>query len=95
MDAFVDLILYNLENINWDGPAVFVVLILAALVLFKKWTIFLLVLFTIVLGWGAQDLIITNFESDLEIVSVPLIIYTIGGGTVLILALISFFKKSI
>ncbi|MCD6308063.1 MAG: hypothetical protein J7M24_03600 [Candidatus Latescibacteria bacterium] len=95
MDAFVNMILYNLENINWDGPAIFVVLILAALVLFKKWTMLLLVVFTIVLGWGAEDLIITNYESDMEIVSVPLIIYSIGGGTVLILALISFFKKAL
>ncbi len=95
MADFLDLILYNLENINWDGPAIFVVLILVGMLLFRKWTMLLLVIFTIVLGWGAQDLIITSMESDMDVVSVPLIIYSIGGGTVLILALISFFKSSI
>ena len=95
MDAFLDLVLHNLKNINWDGPAIFVVIILAVLIILRRWAMLMLVLLTIVLGWGAQDLIITNLESDYEIISVPFIIYCVGGGTVILLILISFFKSSI
>jgi len=95
METLVDLILTNLRETDWSGPALFVVLILAVLVIFRKWAMFLLILLTIVLGWGAQDLIITNLESSREIISVPFVIYCVGGGTVILLAIISFFKSSI
>jgi len=64
METLVDLILTNLRETDWSGPALFVVLILAVLVIFRKWAMFLLILLTIVLGWGAQDLIITNPTSN-------------------------------
>jgi len=95
MDMFIDTIMYNLESINWDGPAIFVVLILAILIIMRKWSMLLLIVLTIVLGWGAQDLIITNLDSDQELISVPLVIYSVGGGTILLLALYSFFKSSL
>jgi len=95
MDAIVNMVLQNLKSINWDGPAIFVVIILAVLVILRKWAMLLLVLLTIVLGWGAQDLIITNLESTQKVISVPFVIYCVGGGTILLLALVSFFKSSI
>ena len=95
MEVYIDIFRQNLLSINWDGPAIFVVLILAVLIILRKWSMLLMILLTIVLGWGAQDLIITNYESEQQIVSVPLVIYCVGGGTVILLALYSFFKSSI
>ena len=95
MDAFIDMILQNLRAINWDGPAIFVVIILAILTVFRKWSMLLLIILTVVLGWGAQNLMITSIDSEIAVISVPFVIYCIGGGIIVILALISFFKSSI
>jgi len=95
MNTIIDILLTNLKDINWDGPAIFVVIILAVMAVFRKWSMLLLIILTIVLGWGAQDLIITNLDSEQTLTSVPFIIYCIGGGTIILLALISFFKSSI
>ncbi len=95
MNSIIDILLKNLKDINWDGPAIFVVIILAVMAVFRKWSMLLLIILTVVLSWGAQDLIITNLESEQTLISVPFIIYCIGGGTIILLALISFFKSSI
>ena len=92
MDSFIDKVLMGLMNIDWDGPAMFGIIFLALLALFKKWQILLLTLLTLVLGWGAQDFIITNADSNIPLINVPLLIYCIGGGVILILVIISFFK---
>ena len=68
---------------------------LAVLAIFRQYRILLLTLLTIVLGWGAGDLIIQNIETDMQVISVSLLIYCIGGGIVLILCLISFFKLAV
>ena len=95
MDVFIDMVLDNLSAINWEGPSIFVIILFAFLAIFKKWGILLITILTIVLGWGAQDLIISNIETKAGVTSVPLIIYCIGGGIILILILITFFKSSI
>ena len=95
MNSIINILLTNLKDINWDGPAIFVVIILAVMAVFRKWSMLLLIILTVVLSWGAQDLIITNLESEQTLISVPFIIYCIGGGTIILLALISFFKSSI
>jgi hypothetical protein len=95
MDIFIDLAKEQIMNINWDGPALFVLIILAILLILRKWSMFLLIVLTIVLGWGAEDLIITSMGTDQEIISVPFLIYCIGGGAIIILALISFFKSAV
>ena len=95
MDTAIDFVLENLTAINWSGPALFVVIILAILLLLKKWAMFFLIVLTILLGWGAQDLIITNIESTNKVISVSFVIYCIGGGVIFLLALIAFLKSSI
>ena len=95
MDGVIDMVLYNLKATDWGGLAIFVVIILAILLLMRKWAMFLLILLTVALGWGAQDLIITNLESSHEVISLPFVIYCVGGGTILIIALVSFFKSSL
>ena len=95
MDAFINILKEHLMNIDLEGPSIFVIVIMAVLVIFRKWGIFLLILLTIVLGWGAENLIITNLTTNMEIISIPLLIYCIGGGTIVILVLISFFKSSL
>jgi hypothetical protein len=95
MNDIVSMIVENLKATDWSGPAIFVVIILAILLVLRKWSMFLLILLTVVLGWGAQDLIITNLESSREVISLPFVIYCVGGGTIIILALVSFFKSSI
>jgi hypothetical protein len=95
MSDIVSIIAENLKATDWSGPALFVVIILAILLLLRKWSMFLLILLTVVLGWGAQDLIITNLESSQKVISLPFVIYCVGGGIIIILALVSFFKSSI
>lgn len=92
MDAFIDLILNKLSTFNWEGPAMFTIIFLAFLAIFRKWSILLITLLTIVLGWGAEDLMIMTIETQHEIISLPFIIYCVGGGIALILFIISVLK---
>jgi len=100
MATFINSIIINLTSIELEGLAIFTILFLVFLAIFRKWLVLLLTLLTIVLGWGAQDLIITNIASYTNnpdqaamIVNVPLIIYCIGGVMVIILLLISFLRS--
>ena len=93
MSGFIDLILENLRTINWEGPAAFVVAVMAVFVFFRKWSLILLVILTVVISWGAEDLIILNLESKNEVISAPLLVYIVGGLTVFLLALFSFYKS--
>ncbi|HUT63664.1 MAG TPA: hypothetical protein VMZ04_06875, partial [Anaerolineae bacterium] len=68
---------------------------LALLAIFRKWGILLLTILTIVLAWGAGDLMITNILSQDTVISVSLLVYCIGGGIIMILILISFLKSSL
>ncbi|MHB9028358.1 MAG: hypothetical protein ACYC9O_06285 [Candidatus Latescibacterota bacterium] len=93
MGEFYARILENMRGIDYQGPAMFVIVFLALLAVFRRWSILLLALLTIVLGWGAQDLIILNMESQSRIVSMPLLIYGFGGFIILVLVLVSFYKS--
>ena len=95
MYAYIDKILYYLREINWEGPAMFAIIFLALLAIFRKWSILLLTILTIVLAWGAGDLVITNILSQNTVISVSLLVYCIGGGIIMILILISFLKSSL
>jgi hypothetical protein len=78
--------------VDWEGPGVFAIILLTILALFRKWKILLITLLTVVLGWGAQDIIVMNLETNMRIISLSLLIYCIGGGLMIILSLISFFR---
>ncbi len=93
MGGFVDLILEHLRAINWEGPAAFVVAVITVFAFFRKWSLILLILFTVVISWGAEDLIILNLESKNEVISAPLLVYIVGGLSVFLLALFSFYKS--
>lgn len=93
MDSLIQPALDFIQSYNWNSPFSFIILVLVGLLLLKKFTIFLIVLVTIVLGWGAQDLMITSVGSNNEIISMPLIIYGIGGVAFIILSLISFYRS--
>ena len=88
MEIFIENILWNLTHIDWEGSAMFAIVILSVLAIFKQWHILLLTLLFIVLGWGAHDIIIMNVETDMKIMSLPLFVYFLGGGVVIILSLI-------
>jgi hypothetical protein len=90
---YIDLILERFHSIDWEGPATFVVLFLALLAYFKKYIIILFITLTFVIAWGAKDLIITNRETSDQVFSIPLLIYSVGGGVVIILLLYSFYKS--
>ena len=92
MTAFIDKIVWNLNTVDWEGPGVFAIILLTILALFRKWKILLITLLTVVLGWGAQDIIVMNLETNMRIISLSLLIYCIGGGLMIILSLISFFR---
>jgi len=95
MTAFIDNIVENATNIQWEGTAMFVVIILAILAVSRQYHVLLLALLVIVLGWGVQDMMVMNLETQRRIISLPLLIYTAGGGLVLILCILSFFKSAI
>ena len=92
MDSFFDVVIENLKHVNWEGPAAFVVAIMAVFAFMRKWSLLLLVILTIAIGWGAENLIILNLDTDNEMISLPLLVYAIGGVCIFLLALYSFFK---
>ena len=93
MDALIQAALEYIQTYNWNSPFTFVMVVLVGLLILKKFAIFLIVLATVVIGYGAQDLIITSAATDKEVVSLPLIIYGIGGFAFIVLSLISFYKS--
>ena len=95
MNTFVENILWNLSHINWEGYAMFATVLLAIFAVFRQWKILLLTLLVIALGWGVQDIIIMNVNTDASVISLPLFIYCIGGGLIIILSLIAFLKSAI
>ena len=94
MDALTQPALEFIKNYNWNSPFTFIIVVLAGLLILKKFSMFLIVLVTVVIGWGAQDLIITSATTNREIVSIPLIVYGIGGVAFIVLSLISFYRSS-
>ncbi|MCD6309015.1 MAG: hypothetical protein J7M24_08485 [Candidatus Latescibacteria bacterium] len=95
MGYFIDNILWHISETNWDGPAMFVVIVFAILALFRQWHVLLIILLTFALAWGAEDLIIFNIENESRVISVPLLVYSAGGGVVVLLSLLSFFRIAI
>ncbi|MFC1606658.1 hypothetical protein ACFL47_01700 [Candidatus Latescibacterota bacterium] len=95
MDAFIDNIVWNFQNLNWEGPAMFFIIVLAVFSVFRQWHILLLTLLTIVIGWGVEDMMITNLETDARVIIVTLLIYCCGGFLVIVLSLFSFIRYAI
>ena len=93
MESLLDRIVENLTKINWEGPSAFVVALLAIFAFLRKFTLVLLIILTVVIGWGAEDLIVLNLNTNDRIISAPLLVYIIGGVTVFFLTLYSFFKS--
>lgn len=93
MDSFIDNIITNLTAVNLEGPAAFVVALLALFAFLRKYSLVLLIILTIVLAWGAQDIILLSINTDDEVISLPLLIYIVGGVCVFLVALFSFFKS--
>jgi len=94
VSSFISNIISNIAGIDWQGPAVFAIIALAVLALFQKWRLVLLTLLTVVLGWGAEDMLLMNNATNQKIVSVSLLVYTAGGVCVIVLALMEFMKTS-
>ena len=94
MDALTQPALEFIKNYNWNSPFTFIIVVLLGLLILKKFSMFLIVLVTVIIGWGAQDLIITSSTTNREIVSIPLIVYGIGGVAFIVLSLISFYRSS-
>ena len=94
MDALTQPALEFIKNYNWNSPFTFIIVVLVGLLILKKFSMFLIVLVTVIIGWGAQDLIITSSTTSKEIVSIPLIVYGIGGIAFIVLSLISFYRSS-
>ena len=89
----METVINIIRDYNWENPFTFVIVILVALVVMRKWSVFLLVLLTAALSWGAQDLIIINLETKRQIVDLPIIIYGVGGVLFIVLTLLSFYKS--
>ena len=93
MEGWVGNLIGHLKSINYEGPAMFVIAFLAVLAVFRKFSILLVTLLVIVLGWGAQDLIIWNINTQKSVMNLPLVIYCAGGVIILVLSLISFYRS--
>ena len=93
MEGFIDTIIEHLTNINWKGPAAFIVAILAVFAFLRKFFLMLMIILTIVIGWGAEDIILFNLETNNRMISASFLVYIIGGVSVFLLALYSFFKS--
>ena len=93
MESLVDIIMERLSNINWEGPAAFVIAIMALFAFFRKFSLVLLVILIVAIGWGAEDLILLNMKTKSELISLPLLIYAVGGVAIFVLAMFSFFKS--
>ena len=83
----------NIQSYNWNNPFTFVIVVLVGLLILKKISMFLLVMLTVILGYGAQDLMITNINSESELISLPLIVYGVGGVSFIVLSLVSFYRS--
>ena len=92
MESIIENIVVNFKAINWEGPAMFFIIVLAFLSVFRQWHILLLVLLTIVIGWGAEDIMLLNIETGNNVISLSLVIYCCGGGIAFILSLLAFLK---
>ena len=88
----METIFTRIQTYNGESPLSFIIIIFFMLVLFRKWGILLLSLLTLFLGWYARDLIILHLITHREIVSVPLVIYGIGGTLIGVVSLITFIK---
>ena len=93
MDQLIAKVLSNLQDINWESPAAFVIALIAVFALMKRWSLVLLIVLTVVLGWGAEDMIILNLTTEDRIVSLPFLIYIVGSLVVFLFAMTSFFKS--
>lgn len=93
MDYMLDKIIQNLKGINFEGPAMFVIVLLTLMAVLRKWSILLITLLIIVLGWGAQNLVIMNIKTQSPLINLPILIYGVGGLIIIILILYSFFKS--
>ena len=92
MESFIDNIVVNFKAVSWEGPVMFLIIILAVLSVSRQWHILLLVLMTVVIGWGAEDIMLMNIETSNNVISLSLVIYCCGGEIALILSLLAFFK---
>ena len=93
MESFIDTVIQNLTHINWEGPAAFFIAALAIFALFRKFSLVLIIILTIAIGWGAEDIIIFNLQTDDKLIGAPFLVYIIGGITTFFLAVYSFFKS--
>ena len=93
MDSLIDNILANLSAVTLEGPAAFVVALLALFAFLRKYSLVLLIILTIVLAWGAQDIILISMTTDEDIITLPLLIYAVGGVCIFVVAIFSFFKS--
>ncbi len=75
MDQLISFITSNIHQVDWEGPAAFVVAILAVFTFFRRFSLVLLILLIIVLGWGAENLIVTDLSNQERGFPLPLIIY--------------------
>ncbi|MBN1292535.1 MAG: hypothetical protein JXB48_11910 [Candidatus Latescibacteria bacterium] len=82
-----------IREYNWESPFTFIIVILISMAFMRKWSIFLLVLITSLVGWLTQDFIIINMDTERQLVSLPVIVYGGGGLLFVILVLLSFYKS--
>jgi hypothetical protein len=93
MGNLLEKIIQNLKGMNFEGPAMIVIVLLALLAVFRKWSILLFTLLVVVIGWGARDLMIMNMRTQSPVINLSLLIYGFGGVIIILLILYSFYKS--
>ena len=93
MDALIQTVRNYLASYDWDNPLTFVFVIAAGLLFFRKFSIFIVLVATVIAGTIVRNMIVLNINTNHEIVALDWIVYGIGGLLFVVYLLISFYRS--
>lgn len=93
MDALIQTLKNYYTTYNWDNPLTFVFIIGAGLLFFRKFTIFLVLVATVVTGTIVRNMMVLNLNTNREVIPLDWIVYGIGGLLFVVFLLISFYRS--
>jgi hypothetical protein len=92
METLVQHAIALIGTIDWQSPVVFIVVAGIWLAVIGRWGILLLIVGTAAVGSVVGDFIIMNIHTSHEVVTLPVVIYCIGGLLVLVSAGVAFVR---
>jgi hypothetical protein len=92
METLVNSINAYIRTFSFDNPSSYLVIGLIFLAILSKWKILVLVLLTCIFANVAGDLMVMNLQNANIIITVPMVIYCVGGFLIAFTLLIGFVK---